>query len=132
MNLAVRSKVRPYVEIVETGNGGLRVAAIVYGDTKELAAERAEVVAEILDKHAMPAALKRRLKQASRYMWARRMHQQARRRGRPTNIYTLIMWLLGCEIEPGVMAIYLRDNFEADSRAQPGGRARHTREEVIL
>jgi hypothetical protein len=94
----VQDHVRPALEILEPDSTGpgFQLAAIVYGDKKEIAEARAQIVAVALDLEGSKAHLKKRMRWAAIYTWAIRMYRQKRQ---PQALYELVVWLLGCVLD---------------------------------
>lgn len=108
MTYSVQEKVRPYAEIVEASGHDLHVAAIVYGDTKREAVERARLLAQYLRLEATPKYIRKRLRTMAWYRWLWLRADRSRDR---LSIWSLGLTLMGCFLEPKVMGSWLATEF---------------------
>ncbi len=106
----VQDRVRTALEILEPDSTGMgfRLAVLVYGDNKDEAEARAELIAEWLTLEGARAHMRKRMRQASVYAWARRMYRQKRQ---PQAFYELLVWLLGVVVDTDTVAQWLKEEF---------------------
>ncbi len=101
----VNDRVRACVELLEQdpSGPGFTLAAVVYGDDKEQAIARADLVAIWMTVEGSRRSIRRRLRWASIYVWAQRRH------------LSLLAWLVGCFVDTDTMGEWLRDSWPNDA-----------------
>lgn len=108
MSYSVQEKVRPYAEIIEVSGHDLQVAAIVYGGTKREAVERARLLSRYLRLEATPEYIRKRLRMLAWYRW---LWLRADRSKDRLSIWSLMLTIMGCFLEPKVMGRWLATEY---------------------